>query len=73
MNRAINAVWRAMTDLAEIIVDFTVNIILILSLISVGVCLVLFFLCFFTGNLDYAFFSLLGLLCFVYVNKRTTF
>lgn len=56
------------------ILKFTVDTIckltLLATLVSVALCLVLFFMCFFTGNPVYALLSLAGMICFLYANKQ---
>lgn len=54
----------------KFVVDTLVRITLLATLISVAVCLVLFFLCFFTGHPVYAMLSLAGMLSFIYANKQ---
>ena len=58
------------SKLLKFVVDTLVRITLFATLISVAVCLVLFFLCFFTGHPVYALLSLAGMLCFLYANKQ---
>lgn len=58
------------SKLLKFVVDTLVRITLLATLISVAVCLVLFFLCFFTGHPVYALLSLAGMLCFLYANKQ---
>lgn len=61
-------------QLAEVLLKFVVDLIckvtLLATLISVAVCLVLFFICFFTGRPIHALLSLIGMLCFLYTNKQ---
>ena len=61
-------------QLAEVLLKFVVDLVckitLLATLISVAVCLVLFFMCFFTGHPVYALLSLTGMLCFLYTNKQ---
>ena len=52
------------------VVDTLIRFTILATLISVAGCLVLFFLCFFTGNPLYAFLSLAGMLGFLYANKQ---
>ena len=52
------------------IVESMKKLTLLATLISVAVCLVLFFMCFFTGNPIYCVLSLAGMLCFIYANKQ---
>ena len=54
----------------KFVVDLICKLTLLATLISVALCLVLFFLCFFTGNPVYALLSLVGMLCFLYTNKQ---
>lgn len=58
----------------EKFLSFLVNtlqkVTLLATLVSVAVCLVLFFMCFFTGHPEYSLLSLAGMLCFVHVNKQ---
>ena len=54
----------------KFIVDLICKVTLFATLISVTVCLVLFFMCFFTGHPVYALLSLTGMLCFLYTNKQ---
>lgn len=56
--------------LLKFVVDSLVKLTLLATLISVAVCLVLFFMCFFTGHPVYALLSLAGMLCFLYANKQ---
>lgn len=58
------------SKLLKFVVDTLVRITLLATLISVAVCLVLFFLCFFTGHPVYALLSLAGMICFLYANKQ---
>lgn len=54
----------------KFVVNTLVKLTLLATLVSVAVCLVLFFMCFFTGHPVYALLSLAGLLCFLYANKQ---
>lgn len=56
--------------LLKFIVDTVVKLTILATLVSVAVCLVLFFLCLFTGHPLYALLSLIGMLCFLYTNKQ---
>lgn len=56
--------------LLKFIVDTICKLTLLATLVSVAVCLVLFFMCFFTGHPVYAVISLAGMLCFLYANKQ---
>lgn len=51
-------------------VDLVCKVTLLATLISVAMCLVLFFLCFFAGKPLYSFLSLVGMICFLYANKQ---
>ena len=57
-------------SLIKFLVNMVCKITLFATLISVAVCLVLFFMCFFTGHPVYALLSLLGMLSFLYTNKQ---
>ena len=52
------------------IVETLKKLTLLSTLISVAVCLVLFFICFFKGYHVSAMLSLAGMICFLYVNKQ---
>lgn len=52
------------------IVNTLVKLTLFATLVSIAGCLVLFFLCFFTGNPLYSLISLGGMLVFIYANKQ---
>lgn len=54
----------------KFVVDAVSKLTLFATLISVSACLVLFFICFFTGHAVYALLSLAGMLCFIYANKQ---
>ena len=54
----------------KFVVDSLVKLTLLATLISVAVCLVLFFLCFIHGQPIYAVLSLAGMMCFLYANKQ---
>lgn len=56
--------------LLKFIVDMVCKLTILATLVSVAGCLVLFFLCFFTGHPAYALLSLAGMLCFLYTNKQ---
>lgn len=60
--------------LGEKLLKFVVNTLqkwtILMTLVSIPVCIVLFFMCFFTGHPAYAFLSLAGMLCFIYTNKQ---
>lgn len=58
------------SKLLKFIVDTVNKVTLLATLISVAVCLVLFFLCFFAGYPLYSFLSLVGMICFIYANKQ---
>lgn len=56
--------------LLKFVVDTIQRVTLLATLASIAGCLVLFFMCFFTGHPTYALLSLAGMLCFVYTNKQ---
>lgn len=58
------------SKLLKFVVDTIQKVTLLATLVSIAVCLVLFFMCFLTGHPVYAILSLAGMLCFVYTNKQ---
>lgn len=56
--------------LLKFVVDSVVKLTILSTLVSVAGCLVLFFMCFFTGHPVYALLSLAGMLSFLYANKQ---
>ena len=66
----INFIQRLGARLLKFVVDMVCKLTLLATLVSVAVCLVLFFLCFFNGHPLYALLSLAGMLCFLYINKQ---
>ena len=54
----------------KFVVSTVTRMTLLATLFSVAACLVLFFLCFFTGNMTYSILSLAGMLSFIYANKQ---
>ena len=56
--------------LLKFVVDMVCKLTLLATLVSVAVCLALFFLCFFNGHPMYALLSLVGMICFLYTNKQ---
>lgn len=61
---------RIGAKILKFFVDLVCKVTLLATLISVAVCLVLFFLSFFAGEPIYAVLSLVGMLCFLYTNKQ---
>ena len=66
----INFIQRLGAKLLRFIVDMVCKLTLLATLVSVAVCLVLFFLCFLKGYPVYALLSLVGMMCFLYTNKQ---
>lgn len=56
--------------LLKFVVDSVVKLTILSTLVSVAGCLVLFFMCFFTGHPVYTLLSLAGMLSFLYANKQ---
>lgn len=61
---------RQGAKLLKFVVDTLQKWTILMTLVSIPVCIVLFFASFFTGHPVYAFLSLAGMLCFIYTNKQ---
>ena len=66
----ISFIHRCGAKLLKFLIDMVCKLTLLATLISISTCLVLFFLCFFSGYPQYALLSLAGILCFLYTNKQ---
>lgn len=61
---------RFSSSILSFIVGTIHRLTILATLVSIGVCLVLFYLTFLKGEPIYAVLSLAGMLCCVYVNKQ---